>query len=36
LDNPSVANPVGSSTSFGTITGSGDPRIAQFAIKYVF
>jgi hypothetical protein len=36
LKNPNVANPVASSTSFGTITGSGDPRIAQFALKYVF
>jgi len=36
LNNPSVSNPVSSSTSFGTITGSADPRIAQFALKYTF
>jgi hypothetical protein len=36
LRNPNVANPISSSTSFGTITGSYDPRIAQFALKYVF
>jgi hypothetical protein len=36
LNNPNVSNPISSSTSFGTITGSGDPRIAQFALKYVF
>jgi hypothetical protein len=36
LNNPSVSNPIGSSTTFGTITGSGDPRIAQFALKLLF
>lgn len=36
LNNPNTANPVSSSTSFGTITGSGDPRIAQFALKFIF
>jgi len=36
LNNPSTSNPASSSTSFGTITGAGDPRIAQFALKYTF
>jgi len=36
LNNPSTSNPAASSTSFGTITGSADPRIAQFALKYTF
>jgi hypothetical protein len=36
LNNPSVSSPIGSSTSFGTITSAGDPRIAQFALKFVF
>jgi hypothetical protein len=36
LNNPSTSNPASSSTSFGTITGSADPRIAQFALKYTF
>jgi len=37
LSNPSVSNPIGSSTSFGTITGTqGGPRIAQFALKVSF
>jgi hypothetical protein len=36
LNNPNTSNPIGSSTTFGTITGSGDPRIAQFALKILF
>jgi hypothetical protein len=36
LNNPSVSNPAASSTTFGTITGAGDPRIAQFSIKFLF
>jgi hypothetical protein len=37
LSNPNTTNPVGSSTSFGTITATqGGPRIAQFSLKYVF
>lgn len=39
LANPSVSNPISSSTSFGTITGlsaSGSPRQAQFVLKYTF
>jgi hypothetical protein len=37
LGNPSLSNPISSSTSFGTITGTqGGPRIAQFSLKYTF
>jgi hypothetical protein len=37
LSNPSVSNPISSSTSFGTITGTqGGPRIAQFSLKVLF
>jgi len=36
LNNPSVSNPASSSTTFGTITGAGDPRIAQFSLKFLF
>jgi hypothetical protein len=38
LANPSTADPISSSTSFGTITSenSAGPRVAQFALKYVF
>jgi hypothetical protein len=37
LSNPSVSNPIASSTTFGTITATqGGPRIAQFSLKYVF
>ena len=37
LNNPSTSNPIGSSTSFGTITSTqGGPRIAQFSLKFLF
>jgi hypothetical protein len=38
LNNPSVSNPISSSTSFGTIGGENGagPRIGQFALKYEF
>jgi hypothetical protein len=37
LANPSTSNPIASSTSFGTITGTqGGPRIAQFSLKFSF
>jgi hypothetical protein len=37
LSNPSVSNPISSSTSFGTITTTyNGPRIAQFSLKYTF
>jgi hypothetical protein len=36
LNNPSTGTPIASSTTFGTITSAGDPRIAQFALKFVF
>ncbi len=37
LSNPSVSNPISSSSSFGTITATqGGPRIAQFSMKYTF
>jgi len=37
LGNPTVSNPIASSTTFGTIKSTGhDPRIAQFSLKYTF
>jgi hypothetical protein len=40
LGDPNVSNPVGSSTSFGTVTATNpstdSQRIAQFSLKYVF
>jgi hypothetical protein len=37
LGNPTVSNPISSSTTFGTIKGlNHDPREAQFSLKYTF
>lgn len=36
LKNPNTTNPVGSSTSFGTITSAVTNRIAQFSLKAIF
>jgi hypothetical protein len=37
LSNPNTQQPISSSTSFGTITGTqGGPRIAQFSLKFQF
>jgi hypothetical protein len=37
LSNPTVSGPTSSSTSFGTIGGeAGNPRQAQFSMKYIF
>jgi hypothetical protein len=36
LNNPSTGAPIARSTSFGSITSTGDPRIAQIALKFVF